>query len=279
MRRYIQALSLIFIVLIVSGCGAKHVSKLDPIIYTDDKALVLFYQDASNDRPVTLMVQDRIVGVIKGNQYLEASVCAGKFPVRVSTRVGDKMYEKSITVDTTDKSTLFIQADTTTQIATPKVIATSAKDTITKGKSEGTYAVNRFVPSCLKYIDISADVLFAFNSATLSPRGQEELAKLASVLKAEAVKTERMVIEGHTDRIGSDAYNNKLSLARANSVISFLKSQGVTTPMSPRGMGKSMPVTDGCHGVTPAAKLQECLQPDRRVRIELIDKSYNAIRN
>lgn len=261
----------------INGCSAKHVSKMDPIIYRGGKAQILFYQDASSDRPLTVMVQDRIVGVIKGNQYLEASVCSGKFPVRVSTRVGDRMYEKSTVVDVPDKSTLFIQTNTTTQIAQPRVVSNFSKETIIKGKSKGTYVVNRYVPNCLKYIDISADALFAFDSSTLTLRGEEELAKLASVLKTEAVRAEGMVIEGHTDRLGSVAYNNKLSLARANSVANYLKSLGVAMSISLKGMGKGMPVTDGCYGVKQKVKLYECLQPDRRVRIELIGKSYNAI--
>ncbi|MDD2653027.1 MAG: OmpA family protein [Sulfurimonas sp.] len=278
-KRYIQVVGLIFAVFLINGCGAKHVAKLDPIIYTHDKAQILFYRDASSDRPVTLMVEDRIVGVIKSNQYLETSVCSGKFPVRISTRVDDKMYERNTTVDVPSKSMLYIFVDTTKQLAEPKVVNISSKENITKGKSKGTYVVNRYVPNCLKYMDISADALFAFDSSSLRPEGKEKLTKLAEVLQAKSVQAEQMIIEGHTDRIGSVAYNNKLSLSRAQSVISYLKSQGVTTPMVPRGMGKSTPVTDGCHGVTPTEKLKECLQPDRRVRIEFVGKSYNAIKN
>jgi len=276
-KRFTQAIGLLFIGLMIGGCGASQVSKLEPIIYTDNKGKILFYQEGSNDRPVTVMVQDRIVGVIKGNQYLEASVCDGNLPVRISTRVGDKMYEESIVVDVPSKTTLLVLADTATTVAQPKVI-NSTKDEIIKGKKEGTYVVNRSAPDCLRYIDISADVLFAFNSSTLTPKGKAELTKLANTLKAETVQVERMVIEGHTDRIGSVAYNNQLSLARANSVINYLKSQGITIPMTPRGMGKSVPVTDGCYGVAPGIKLHECLQPDRRVRIELVGKTQTAIR-
>ncbi|MCE1159811.1 MAG: OmpA family protein [Burkholderiales bacterium] len=275
LKKTFQTLSLMLAVVVLIGCTTKHVSMMKPIIYTEDKAKVLFYREGiAADKPVTLMVKDRVVGVIKGNQYLEASVCSGAFPVRVFTRAGDTMSEKSSEVNVQDKATVFVLTDTT---AAPKVVTDVTKEKITEGKVEGTYAVNRYVPKCLRYIDISADVLFAFDESILSLRGEEELRKLADVLKKEAVQTESIVVEGHTDRLGSAQYNDKLSLARAETVMNYLKLQGIDTPMTPRGMGESIPVTDGCPSITQREKLHECLQPDRRVRIELVGKTYKAL--
>ena len=77
---------------------------------------------------------------------------------------------------------------------------------------------------------------------------------------------------GHTDRIGSDAYNQKLSERRAASVKQYLVSKGIdANRVYTEGKGKKNPVTkpDQCTG-KKSAKVIACLQPDRRVDIELI---------
>lgn len=270
-------ISTLLVAFLFAGCASSgHIKKLDPIIYDDSTSKVVFYRDNTSDRPTTVMVQDRIIGVLKADQYLEASVCSGQFPIRISTRIGDKMVERSGTMALKDKSTGYVFVNTSSSVATPQVVSVNSEDDIIKGKDEGTYVVNRFLPDC-RYIDIAADVLFAFNSSKLRPEGEAALNKLVEVLQSKAVATGRMIVEGHTDRIGSNAYNDRLSLARANTVANYLKAHGIQTPLTPKGMGKRAPVTDGCYGVTPKAKLAECLQPDRRVRIQLLNKQYNPV--
>jgi len=88
-----------------------------------------------------------------------------------------------------------------------------------------------------------SDVLFDFNKYTLKPEAREKLAKVSGILLA--YPSLKMQVEGYTDNIGSDEYNQKLSEQRAGTVRDYLVSQSVTeTNISAAGYGKSDPVAD-----------------------------------
>jgi OmpA-OmpF porin, OOP family len=75
-----------------------------------------------------------------------------------------------------------------------------------------------------------------------------------------------VMVTGHTDRIGSEAYNQKLSEQRANEVKKYIVSQGIdASRLQAVGKGESEPVAD-CKGIR-GDKLVECLAPNRRVVI------------
>ena len=119
-------------------------------------------------------------------------------------------------------------------------------------------------------ITVAADALFDFNKAVLRPAGKAKLDELVS--KAQAIKLEVILAVGHTDRIGGDAYNQKLSEKRAAAVKEYLVAKGIeANRVYTEGKGKSQPVTgDTCKGNKKTKALIDCLQPDRRVDIELI---------
>jgi len=86
-----------------------------------------------------------------------------------------------------------------------------------------------------------SDVLFDFNKYTLKPGAREKMAKVAGILLA--YPGLKIQVEGHTDSVGSDEYNMKLSEARANAVRTYLSEQGVPgNTISAVGLGKSDPV-------------------------------------
>lgn len=89
------------------------------------------------------------------------------------------------------------------------------------------------------------DLLFAFDSAKLDPADKTKLDTVASRLKSEAPSA-RMTITGHTDSVGSDAYNQKLSERRAQSVADYLVGAGVpqSNIVAVQGAGESQPVAD-----------------------------------
>jgi len=119
-------------------------------------------------------------------------------------------------------------------------------------------------------ITVAADALFDFDKATLRPEGKAKLDEV--VAKSKAIKLEVIIAVGHTDRFGSDAYNQKLSERRAAAVKTYLVSKGIdANRVYTEGKGKKNPVTkaDQCPG-PKSKKVIECLQPDRRVDIELI---------
>lgn len=119
---------------------------------------------------------------------------------------------------------------------------------------------------------VLADTLFRFNKSgkdEMLPGGLQRLADVAQRLKAyKSIQT--LTVVGYTDRLGSDAYNDKLSDSRARSVKEYLESLGVKSASSvAQGKGKREPMTKNCS--TTASRIQQivCLQPDRRVTIEV----------
>jgi outer membrane protein OmpA-like peptidoglycan-associated protein len=88
-----------------------------------------------------------------------------------------------------------------------------------------------------------SDVLFDFNKYSLKPDAQVKLAKVSGILLA--YPNLKLQVEGYTDNIGSDEYNQKLSEQRADAVRDFLASQSVPdTNISAEGYGKSNPIAD-----------------------------------
>src|SRR5262245_20361451 len=74
-------------------------------------------------------------------------------------------------------------------------------------------------------VTLAADVLFDFDKAVIKPEGKSKLDDLAT--KVKAINLEVVIAIGHTDSIGADAYNQKLSVRRAEAVKSYLVSKGV----------------------------------------------------
>lgn len=120
-------------------------------------------------------------------------------------------------------------------------------------------------------VTMAADALFDFDKALLRPEGKAKLDQLANDIKG--IKLEVIIAVGHADRIGSDKYNQKLSERRAAAVKDYLVSKGVeANRVYAEGKGEKQPITgDTCgKSVAKTKKLIACLQPDRRVEIEVI---------
>ena len=119
-------------------------------------------------------------------------------------------------------------------------------------------------------VTLAADALFDFNKAVLRPEGKAKLDDVAA--KSSQLNLEVVIAVGHADRIGSAAYNQKLSEKRAAAVKDYLVSKGIpANRVYTEGKGSKQPVTKAgeCKG-PKSKKVIECLQPDRRVDIEII---------
>jgi outer membrane protein OmpA-like peptidoglycan-associated protein len=102
-------------------------------------------------------------------------------------------------------------------------------------------AVSQTSDSASGLIVNMSDVLFDTASYTLQPAAREKLAKISGILLAHPGLS--LQIEGHTDNVGSDEFNQELSGRRANSVRDFLAQQGVPmSSMTASGFGKSQPI-------------------------------------
>lgn len=120
-------------------------------------------------------------------------------------------------------------------------------------------------------VSFSADTLFGFDKSTVRPEGKVALDSFSNQLNGATYQS--ITVEGHTDRMGSNAYNQSLSNERAASVKDYLVTAGKLDPakISAVGMSEGTPVTkaEDCSDKLPRAKLITCLQPDRRVEVEV----------
>lgn len=116
------------------------------------------------------------------------------------------------------------------------------------------------VPTSEK-VSYSADAFFDFDKAVLKPAGQASLDDLVSKLKD--INLEVIIAVGHTDSVGTDAYNQKLSVRRAEAVKAYLQGKGVeSSRIYTEGKGESQPVADN--------KTAEGRAKNRRVEIEVV---------
>jgi OOP family OmpA-OmpF porin len=118
-------------------------------------------------------------------------------------------------------------------------------------------------------VTMAANELFAFDSATLAPE-QPKLDDMATLLNNDT-SVNNVVIVGHTDRLGSDKYNQKLSERRAEAVKAYLVSKGVSASrLTAQGKGKTQPVVQCNDKKQKRADLIKCLEPNRRVEIDQV---------
>lgn len=126
----------------------------------------------------------------------------------------------------------------------------------------------------IQKLTLSTDVLFDFGKAELKDSGKARLDQLAAEIKCADV--DEIIAVGHADRIASEDYNQRLSEMRAQAVKDYLTEQRVTAQrVTAEGRGEMQPVTgEDCKklGAERSAnkKLVACLQPDRRVEIEVL---------
>ena len=123
-------------------------------------------------------------------------------------------------------------------------------------------------------VTFSADTLFNFDRATLKPEGQAVLDDLVS--RMAGMDIEVILATGYADRLGAEAYNQKLSEARAQSVKDYLATKGVDADrVQTEGRGSAEAVVECANpskagAVKTKAQLVDCLAPNRRAVIEVI---------
>lgn len=121
-------------------------------------------------------------------------------------------------------------------------------------------------------VTFSADSMFDFDKSTIKPEGKRELDTFASNLKG--VDFDVIKVTGHTDRIGRHQYNMDLSTRRATAVKDYMvESTGLpASKINAQGVDGAYPVTkpEDCQGTKVNQKLKDCLQPDRRVEIDVV---------
>ena len=124
--------------------------------------------------------------------------------------------------------------------------------------------------------NLSADTLFAFDGSSLSQKGKAEIKKVSSQIKARTKEllaaSSYLSISAHTDRLGSDSYNQTLSEKRLHAVLNELKNNSVDMKLikEAKAFGEAKPVTGNECLDLPRKEQIRCYQPDRRVEIKVI---------
>ncbi|QIQ41917.1 MAG: OmpA family protein [Buchnera aphidicola (Microlophium carnosum)] len=123
-----------------------------------------------------------------------------------------------------------------------------------------------------QYSVLNENINFPFNSTELKPIAYDKLNKLEDDIKDMKLKNFSIILLGHSDRIGSREYNQKLSEDRAYTIKNYLTSQGVDrNKITVKGLGNLYPLTNQvCKDIENKPLLVSCLAPDRRVEIEVL---------
>ena len=121
-------------------------------------------------------------------------------------------------------------------------------------------------PAVATKVTYAADAFFDFDKSVLKPAGKAKLDDLIS--KVKDIDLEVIIAVGHTDSVGSDAYNQKLSMRRSESVKAYLVSKGIEkNRVYTEGKGEKQPVADN--------KTKEGRAKNRRVEIEVVGTRAN----
>ncbi|KRD25619.1 MULTISPECIES: outer membrane protein OmpA [Acidovorax] len=116
-------------------------------------------------------------------------------------------------------------------------------------------------PAVATKVTYAADAFFDFDKSVLKPEGKAKLDDLVS--KVKDINLEVIIAVGHTDSVGSDAYNQKLSVRRSEAVKAYLVSKGIEkNRVYTEGKGEKQPVADN--------KTAEGRAKNRRVEIEVV---------
>lgn len=121
-------------------------------------------------------------------------------------------------------------------------------------------------PAIASKVTYAADAFFDFDKSVLKPEGKAKLDDLVS--KVKGINLEVIIAVGHTDSVGTDAYNQKLSVRRAEAVKAYLVSKGIErNRVYTEGKGEKQPVADN--------KTKEGRAKNRRVEIEVVGTRAN----
>jgi OOP family OmpA-OmpF porin len=148
------------------------------------------------------------------------------------------------------------------------------KDLMPKAKCEPVAAATPVAAAAPKKCDFTAtlkdDQTFAFGKAVLKPAAAKQLDSDVIAKLANCAEVKLILVTGHTDRIGSQQANQKLSEKRANAVKAYLQKKGVKANIETMGAGKTQAVPGvSCDDKLPKKKLIDCLAPNRRTVVEV----------
>jgi outer membrane protein OmpA-like peptidoglycan-associated protein len=264
----------VFIVFSINSHAAEHDGQSLAIAKRGEITDVVVYGlKDKHPSQLTAYINGHLVGSLAPETYAQAQVCKGSFDLLIKRRL-EAEFNSNQTFDAKLGETIYLKVSyVNTGYSIQQVSVDQATQELKNAKISPV--INRFVPSCtttpMRKVNLGVDSLFMpTNSATLSSMGIEQLQSFIADVKSQVNQIGGLKVIGYTDAMGAHVYNNALSLARAKTVAQYLEKHGLNMPMEVEGRGESEPVSKGCERFAKNRNsLIDCLQPDRRVVIEL----------
>jgi outer membrane protein OmpA-like peptidoglycan-associated protein len=242
---------------------------------------IVLFREANNSTSkdsVLVKSDSRVLGGLKEEDYLASKVCPGDHTLHFET-IGNQPNVQDVQVVAPKGATAYVGVT----VAAGGIINVNqfTEESALELLHDNTYQsflVNRILDECnptsppvkLKNIELSADALFAFDGSSLTDLiAKNKLNQLLEEINTPDLNVTNIVVVGHTDRLGSKKYNQNLSEERAKTVANYLIANGVEGDIRAIGFGSAQPVTTQCSAQLTRSQLIECLQPDRRVTVEL----------
>lgn len=288
--------------LLFLGCAQKTIAPIEVRPNTaplsSEVSEITFYRgEGKNNIASTVWLNNHMVGSLLPQRFAQTTACKGMATVGLSGVYDqDQTLHNHPPIAVKGSSRLYFKVveDTSGMFSLMQVEEKGAQAELAKFDA-GSHIINRYIPDCtppapvpvvvekpvvieklvmsspvvLEKINLQSGALFAWDSFELKPEGRSALNALVQTIQAKKLNIDTIRIVGHTDRLGSEQYNMILSQKRAQSVAEHLKSQRLSVPMEVIGRGSTEPVTIACNS-KKSQKLIQCLEPDRRVTIDLI---------
>jgi len=228
-------------------------------------SLVIYREMTENMSDVPLIIiNGRVAAALLPGEYVQAKLCAHEVNLRIAARGNSLNRGQAETIEIPKDSIAYVKiVQNADKTFSPLIVGKVQGERLYKHITTNSNVINRYVPKLV----ISTDNFFEFDSAELRDDAREDMDKLVQDISMCPDQADVLHITGHTDRIGTVAHNEKLSLQRAQSVANYLVEHGIDIPLEVEGRASREPITTDCVGER-SPELIECLQPDRRVEIQ-----------
>ncbi|MDD5405771.1 MAG: OmpA family protein [Sulfurovaceae bacterium] len=244
-----------------------HGPALGQINVSPNEGAIIVYRENDGDFkhvPAIFINEDKVMASLLPGDFGQSKVCTSSIQLRVASRGDLVTAGQSKTINVQKGKITYVKIlETPDKTFIPIVVSEAEAQNALGNIKTTSNIINRYISQ----IVFDTDSLFAFNSAKLLPSARTTLDNLINDINARSGQVKHIKIIGHTDRIGKEAYNEKLSLKRAEAVANYLLKHGVSS-IDTEGHGSREPVTTNCTGKF-SPKLIQCLQPDRRVVVKL----------
>lgn len=248
---------------------------------THATAQVVFFNDSLVDTKssatsaLVISTQGNVISGLHPQQYTILPVCKGTHNFQI-TQVG--FAATSIEITATENTVHFVKLIPTSKM--PGVsyqVSSHARINDVIGEHQPRsflvprYQANCVVPEQPKTFNLDFEALFSFDGADIMDVVvTHPLDEVVRFIQANDSQKLRVTVSGYTDHLGTQDYNQTLSEQRAQAVANYLKSKGFEGPIQVFGFGSADPVVTNCPASLAHDELIQCLQPNRRVTVSVL---------